>query len=513
MEEHDIVVAKIASQVRQFYDRKQPYHIYHGSTNCTRKSSKTASNTIDTSSLKRTFSIDSLKQTIQVEPNVSMDELVQATLPHGFIPPVVMEFSGITAGGGFAGTSGESSSFRHGFFDRTVKRVELVLANGEVVEASPLIKPDLFYGAASSFGSLGITTLLEISLIHAKPYVELTYFPICGMPDALDRIAAITADPTAGYLDGIMYSKTKGVICKGSLVDTADEQRIQRFTRPTDPWFYMHVEKYVESAQPVTEFIPLFDYLFRYDRGGFWVGKYAFEYFRIPQSRFTRWLLDGISHTSVMYHAVHKSGLFNRYIIQDIAIPYAGAEEFVNYLDDSFQKYPLWLCPLRQTTRALDESQIHGLLAQRHDKDAHLQPDMMLNFGVWGPGPEDYHDCVRLNKEMERKVQSLGGEKWLYGRTYYTEEHFWSIYNRKPLDALREKYHATYLPTLFEKVRVNLANDGEKSMGMLDGLYGLLHTFIHKEYLLSEKESWMGRAVFVSIVGMLFMYYSCIRYL
>ena len=46
-----------------------------------------------------------------------MDALVAATLPHALLPLVVMEFPGITVGGGFSGTSGESSSFRHGPFD------------------------------------------------------------------------------------------------------------------------------------------------------------------------------------------------------------------------------------------------------------------------------------------------------------------------------------------------------------------------------------------------------------
>ena len=44
-----------------------------------------------------------------------MDRLVESTLKYNLIPPVVMEFPGITAGGGFAGTSGESSSFKYGF--------------------------------------------------------------------------------------------------------------------------------------------------------------------------------------------------------------------------------------------------------------------------------------------------------------------------------------------------------------------------------------------------------------
>jgi len=79
-----------------------------------------------------------------------------------------MEFPGITVGGGFAGTAGESSSFRYGFFDRTVNWIEMVLADGEVVRASGTEREDLFLGAASSFGTLGVATLLEIQLIEAK---------------------------------------------------------------------------------------------------------------------------------------------------------------------------------------------------------------------------------------------------------------------------------------------------------------------------------------------------------
>lgn len=58
-----------------------------------------------------------------------MDRLVEATLRHGLVPPVVMEFPGITAG--------ESSSFRHGFFDESVGFVEMVLGNGDVVRTLP----------------------------------------------------------------------------------------------------------------------------------------------------------------------------------------------------------------------------------------------------------------------------------------------------------------------------------------------------------------------------------------
>src|ERR1700742_1423618 len=95
------------------------------------------------------------------------------TLKHGLVPPVVPEFPGITVGGGFAGTAGESSSFRHGFFDKAVVWLEVVLADGEVVTASPTEREDLFRGMAGTFGTLGVVTLFEVRLIPAKEFVEL----------------------------------------------------------------------------------------------------------------------------------------------------------------------------------------------------------------------------------------------------------------------------------------------------------------------------------------------------
>ena len=72
-----------------------------------------------------------------------MDRPVEDTLKYGLVPPVVMEIPGITVGGGYAGTSGESSSYKHGFFNHTLNNVETVLANGDVVTCSEKEKSDL----------------------------------------------------------------------------------------------------------------------------------------------------------------------------------------------------------------------------------------------------------------------------------------------------------------------------------------------------------------------------------
>lgn len=113
MDGHNQAVDVIAANIRKFYHRKEPFRIYHGSTNSTRQSQYRRDKMVDTSAMAHILKIDTEKRTALVEPNVPMDSLVEATLHYGLIPPVVMEFPGITVGGGFAGTSGESSSFRY----------------------------------------------------------------------------------------------------------------------------------------------------------------------------------------------------------------------------------------------------------------------------------------------------------------------------------------------------------------------------------------------------------------
>lgn len=265
MDQHDNAVARIAATIRKFHARKEAFRIYHGSTNSTRQSKYQRDQMVDTSGLDNVLKVDEDSKTVLVEPNVPMDALVETTLKHGLIPPVVMEFPGITVGGGFAGTAGESSSFRYGFFDRTINWIEMVLADGKTVIASATERLDLFYGAASSFGTLGVTTLLEVQLIEAKAYVALTYHPVKSMSEAQKEIEKATNDPTCDYLDGIMYSPYNGVVCAGRLTnDISLDVKVQKFTRRADPWFYIHVQRLMDKrSSPITEAIPIVDYLFR----------------------------------------------------------------------------------------------------------------------------------------------------------------------------------------------------------------------------------------------------------
>jgi delta24-sterol reductase len=455
MEAHSKSVLTIANQIAKFHAQKTPFRIYHGSTNSTRSTTFSDATSVNISGLNNVISVNPQACTCLVEANVPMDALVAATLPFKLIPPVVPEFPGITIGGAFAGTGGESSSFRYDFFDQCVKWVEIVLANGEVVIASPTEDPDLFWGSAGTFGTLGVATLFEINLIPAKDFVKVTYHQVQSFIEAQKMFTSLQSCPQTDFVDGIMFSKTIGVIVAGTLVDYDHYQRktappIANFSRPRDQWFYLHAQdvlsQHPASSPPHEELIPTTSYLFRYDRGAFWTGFFVFQWFGIPFNRLTRFLLDWLMSTRILYHGLHASGLGDGYMIQDLCLPEATAEQFLNWLDAEYAVYPLWLCPMKQNKRVSMNPHIPS-----PGNAGETNGEALLNIGVWAPCPPG--DRVSVNRTVEAKLRSLGGMKWLYADTFYTEEEFWSIYDRKWYTDLRRKYGAAGLPDVYQKVR------------------------------------------------------------
>ncbi|KAK5937545.1 hypothetical protein PMZ80_010165 [Knufia obscura] len=501
MEAHNTRVTTLSQRVQQFYKDGIPFRLYHGNTNSTRPSVRSLSTSLDLSHMNHVISIDTQNLTCLVEPNVAMDALVDATLEHDLIPPVIPEFPGITVGGSFAGTAGESSSFRHGFFDATVNWCDVILADGRVVRASKTEDKDLFEGMKGTFGTLGVGVLFEVKLLLASRYVELSYQAVNGsITEAKELIRDACRRPAGevDFVDGIMFSRQNGVVVTGRFTNSnEDGLSVVTFHKPWDQWHYLHASGMMndilsrhEYSSPKSpnihrELVPLKSYLFRYDRGAFWTGRYAYSYFLTPFNRITRYILDHFMHTRIMYHALHRSGMMEQFIIQDMALPWLNIEKFYNWVDEKFQIYPQWLCPL-VGDGAGGGLNPHG----NRDEGLNGKEGMMLNIGVWGPSPGE---PVATNRAIEEKLRELKGMKWLYAQTFYTEEEFWSIYDKQSYDELRAKYNATTLPNVYDKVGDSRKNRGNNLTGIwslwpLAGIYGVLSCMKGGDYLRKGKD-------------------------
>ncbi len=438
--QHDTQVATLQRQIQDYYARKVPFRVYHGSTNSTRVLTFKRSEMIDVSKLNRVLSVDVGKRTVLVEPNVPMDKLVKATVRHGLIPPVVTEFPGITVGGGIQGAAAETSSYKWGCLSQTVNWMEMILGDGTKLRVSPQENADLFYGTAGSYGSLGLITAVELQLIPAKKYVTITHIPVSSLQESLDVSRKYTKQGF-DFIECIMFRKDMGAVVVGTFTDGVIGKK-KRFSRPFDTWYYLYVEKYAKLKQGVTDTLPVKDYLFRYNRGAFWAGKLAFDHFGVKFNAWNRFFFDPFFRTRQLYKALQESAAAQIYICQDIVLPTQSVVPFMEFTDKEFDMYPIGYCPIKPEPRS--PLQCNGIATA----------DMVWNIGVYGLGVQPYEKFVAVNREIETKTRALGGKKWFYAHSYYSEEEFWQIYDKKWYDALRKKYRVTTLPDIYERIRV-----------------------------------------------------------
>ncbi|HSW97804.1 MAG TPA: FAD-binding protein [Candidatus Saccharimonadales bacterium] len=439
---HEEKIATIAEQLINYSksNQKKKIRFTHGSTNSTRVQDKSENYIIDISSLNKILEIDQEKKIAIVEPNVPMDMLVAACLKVGLIPKVVMEFPGITCGGGVNGAALEASSYKYGQFNDTCVEYECILADGTVVKANEKENSGLFYGISGSYGSIALLTSVTISLLPAKQYVNVRFIRVASK-NVISELQKLVQKETYDYLDAIVFNEENAVIIVGNLTE-AKHNPLVTFTQSTDEWFYLYAKQTLstDSSNEIT--VPIKDFLFRYDRGAFWMGKYAFVLFHIPFSKLLRRLLDPFMHTRTMYKALHNSNIAQELFLQDFYIPFSKTKDFIDFTNQQLGIFPLWLCPIRSTN------------SPQYLSPHYLKEDMLIDVGIWGTIPKN-KDITHVNKLFEDYVLKIGGRKMLYAEAFYTEKFFWEIYNEKAYRNLRDVYKVKDIfPTVWEKTHV-----------------------------------------------------------
>ncbi len=420
-----------------------------GSSNTTRsKSYKRGCRSLSCKGLDQVLQVDVETKRAQVLPRVTMEALVRCTLPYGLMPPVLPEFKGITVGGAIMGAAAESGSHRWGIFHDTCSEVQLLDGTGNLITASPTQNPSLFYGISGSYGSLGMLACAEIELVSVLPTVFLRYYPFQDPHEALEKMKELVGH--TDFLDGILFGPNQGVIITGEMIPEQPPQS-------SSWWFAGHAQGITAYRE---EKMPLFDYLFRYDEGAFWMGSLLFK-----PGFLARYCLQGLLKypTNQNHFSDYEIGLFknfsypdicmrkiarplmsskrlwsllhcaetwiqDRLVIQDCLIPTSQAHRFLAEMLQDPGIYPIWLCPVKGT-----------------DTPQHFAPHVghpsFINFGLYGT-PAYSAPMEQIMKALETRTHACEGRKVLYSRSDYTEEDFWKIYPRQEYEQLRQQTHA-----------------------------------------------------------------------
>ena len=410
--------------------------------------------------LNRVLDVDVDARMAFVEPRVTMEELVAATLPHGLVPAVVPEFKSITVGGAINGAALESSSHRHGQFNDCCVAYHLVLGDGARLRVTPKSNSDLFYGISGSYGSLAVLVAAEVALVPALPWVAVTYSRFTSVQKA---VAAMVAEHQrsggAEFIEAIAYGPQDVVVITGEPVASAEGLPTVSFQQWWSQWFYQHVREGGHQR----EAIALHHYLFRADRAAFWMGGYALHtplllryimelvgwcphwlerllmpsnssrYCRIKRASFLfRFLYGWIMSSERLYRCLHndtEQWFADHFVIQDYYIP---QKEVVLFCHEVFTRSgirPLWLCPIKPTRTPQ--------LFSPHYSDA----DLLVDVGVYGL-PERAIPGSAVAAELDDLANTVAGKKMFYAHSYYSLEAFWSLYDRDSYQQLRQRYFA-----------------------------------------------------------------------
>ncbi|MBA3238325.1 MAG: FAD-binding oxidoreductase [Parachlamydiaceae bacterium] len=434
------------------------------------KSYKKGCHTLDCGALDRILSIDPKSQIARVEPRVTMSSLVRATLAYGLMPPIVPEFKNITVGGAILGIAAESGSHRWGCFNDACAAFEMITADGSLIRASPHENIEFYNGIPGSYGSFGPLVSAEIKLIPVKKYVRLRYrffsSPHFVVEELLNQ--ANTKD-SPDFLDGLILSKNLAVVIEGFLVAGDSQPNLPQFsTAPTSsPFYWQHVKQIAleSNHRDYEEIMDIYDYLFRYDLGAFWIGSYLFHLpllKRVISQGILKWtkprqesfdnmeiqkfkvftpnasyraFLRPLMNSKFLNKLLHKSEdwVQNRFMIQDFCIPESTSLEFLGGVLVDPKIFPIWLLPIKGTS----SNQIFAphLLSRGQDKG------FFMNFGIYGV-PAHAESLEAVTRRLEKRARELCGRKVLYSCSYYTQEEFWEIYSRHAYEDLRKKIGA-----------------------------------------------------------------------
>jgi FAD/FMN-containing dehydrogenase len=129
--------------------------------------------TLDTSAMQRIYEIDEEGATAYCDGGVIWRDLVAATVPRGWVPPVLTNNLGVSLAGTTSVAGLGVASFRDGTQADQAVELEVVTGTGDIVVCSREQNRELFDAVRCGFGQFGIITRIRTRLKRCKPRVRM----------------------------------------------------------------------------------------------------------------------------------------------------------------------------------------------------------------------------------------------------------------------------------------------------------------------------------------------------
>lgn len=179
----------------------------------------------------------------KADAGVTWKQIVDTSIPHGVIPPVLTNNFEVTLGGTLSAGGLGLSSFRYGSQADNCLALEVVTGTGDIVWCTPEENSELFYHVLCGYGQFGIITKVQNRLRKYRPFTRSYFLCYDNLEYLLNDEAFLISQ---GTIDGLvsLFSPCLFGFSRAS----------EKGIKPLIQWFYrMQITLEVDDVNDIDE--------------------------------------------------------------------------------------------------------------------------------------------------------------------------------------------------------------------------------------------------------------------
>jgi decaprenylphospho-beta-D-ribofuranose 2-oxidase len=183
---------------------------------------------IDVTGMRRILSWDSEQGIIQVEPGVTLRDIIRVALAYRWWPPVTPSTADATIGGCVAMNVNGKNAWKCGSFGEHLLSITVLLATGQMLTLTPESNLQFFQALVGSSGLLGIITSITLQLQRiASCSVDVALRPAASFSEILAIFQEEqSADFLEAWVDGFAegHHLGRGIVTSTNYSDSHDKK-------------------------------------------------------------------------------------------------------------------------------------------------------------------------------------------------------------------------------------------------------------------------------------------------
>lgn len=174
---------------------------------------------LDCSQLNRVRDFDWDTGLVRVEAGMSLADLLQIIVPHGWFLPVTPGTKFVTIGGAIANDVHGKNHHRAGTFGLHVERMLIYRSDQGAVECTPMEREDLYRATIGGLGLTGIVAWADVRLKRIRGNtISAEFLPFQGLEEfrALSNASDNSFEYTVAWIDCLSGTHLRGIFFRGN---------------------------------------------------------------------------------------------------------------------------------------------------------------------------------------------------------------------------------------------------------------------------------------------------------